>query len=47
MILNRFEQNNKFLLAREKLICKMHLRKPILHVVLADHLLKIKKEYKN
>ena len=38
---------NKFLLAGDKFIPKMHLNSPDLHIVLVDHLLKIQKEYKN
>ena len=38
---------NKFLLARGNFMPEMHLRQPIFLKVLADHLLKTKKDYKN
>ena len=38
---------NKFLLAGDKYLPEMHLRQPDLLIVPVDHLLKIKKEFKN
>ena len=42
---------NKFLLAGDKFMPEMHLRQPLvnqdLHIVLADHLLKTKEEFKS
>ena len=38
---------NKFLLAENKFMPEMHLRSQDLGKVLADHLLKTKKEFKN
>ena len=38
---------NKFLLARDKIMPEMHLKKPVLLIVLVVHLLKTKKELKN
>ena len=37
---------NTFLLAGEKFMCETHLIQLYLHIVLVDHLLKIKKEQK-
>ena len=37
----------KFLLAGDKFMPKMHLKQPGFTIVLADHLLKTKKEFKN
>ena len=38
---------NKFLLAGDKFMPEMHLKQPGLLTVLADHLLKTKKEFRN
>ena len=38
---------NKFLLAGDKFMPEMHLRQPRFTIVLANHLLRIKKESKN
>ena len=38
---------NKFLLAGDKFISEMHLKKQDLLITLVNHLLKTKKEYKN
>ena len=38
---------NKFLLAGDKFMLEMYFRQPDLHIVLVDHTLKTKKEYKN
>ena len=38
---------NNFLLAEDKFMLKMHLRQSDLHIVLAEHSLKTKKEDKN
>ena len=41
------EINNKLLLAGYKYMPKIHLKQPGFTYVLVDHLLKIKKEFKN
>ena len=41
---NMNEIVNTFLLAGEKFMCETHLIQLYLHIVLVDHLLKIKKE---
>ena len=38
---------NNFLLAGDKFMLEMHLKQPVLLIVLVDHLLKIKDEFKN
>ena len=38
---------NNFLLAEDKFMLKMHLRQSDLHIALAEHSLKTKKEDKN
>ena len=38
---------NNFLLAGDKFMREIHLRQPGFTTILADHLLKTKKEYKN
>ena len=39
---------NKFLLPRDKFMPEMHLKQPgFTYIVLVDHLLKTKKEFKN
>ena len=38
---------SKFLLAGDKFMPEMHLKQPGLLIVLVDHLLKIKNEFKN
>ena len=38
---------NEFLLAGDKFMPEMHLKQPGLLIVLVDHLLKTKKEFKN
>ena len=38
---------NKFLLAGDKFMPEMHLKQPGFIIVLVDHLLKTKKEFKN
>ena len=38
---------NKFLLTGDKFTPEMHLKQPYLLTVLVDHLLKIKKEFRN
>ena len=40
------EIGDKFLLARDKFMFEMHLRELDLHILLVDHLLKIKKDQK-
>ena len=37
----------KFLLARDKFMSEMYLKQPGFTIVLVDHLLRTKKEYKN
>ena len=41
------EIGNTFLLAGDKFMPEMHAKKPDLLLVLVDHLLKTKKEFKN
>ena len=41
------ETVNKFLLTGDKFMPEMHLKQPDLLIVFVDHLLKIKKEFKN
>ena len=46
-IVNMNETVNKFLLVGDKFIPEMHLNNLDLLIVLVDHLLKIKKEFKS